>query len=55
LRSGRFDRLPAVDGCFDVGDFAFAGWCRQVAAYAAGVSIACRRSSHFSFTGLKEK
>jgi hypothetical protein len=29
--------------------------CRQVAAYAAGVSISCRSSSHFSFAGPKEK
>jgi hypothetical protein len=29
--------------------------CRQGAAYAAGVSIGCRRSSHFSFAGPKEK
>ncbi|MET3651923.1 hypothetical protein [Dyella japonica] len=29
--------------------------CRDLAAYAAGVSIGCRRSSHFSFAGPKEK
>jgi len=28
---------------------------RDRAAYAAGVSIGCRRSSHFSFAGPKEK
>jgi len=28
---------------------------RELAAYAAGVSIVCRRSSHFSFAGPKEK
>jgi len=27
----------------------------QLAAYAAGVSIGCRRPSHFSFAGPKEK
>jgi hypothetical protein len=31
------------------------GHSHQRAAYAAGVSIACRRSSHFSFAGPKEK
>jgi len=29
--------------------------CCDLAAYAAGVSIGCRRSSHFSFAGPKEK
>jgi len=29
--------------------------CSDLAAYAAGVSIGCRRSSHFSFAGPKEK
>jgi hypothetical protein len=29
--------------------------CGQGAACAAGVSIGCRRSSHFSFAGPKEK
>jgi hypothetical protein len=28
---------------------------RQRAAYAAGVSIGCRRSSHFSLAGPREK
>jgi len=28
---------------------------REGAAYAASVSIVCRRSSHFSFAGPKEK
>jgi hypothetical protein len=28
---------------------------RDLAAYAAGVSNGCRRSSHFSFAGPKEK
>jgi len=28
---------------------------RDLAAYAAGVSIGCRRSSHFSLAGPREK
>jgi hypothetical protein len=43
---------PSMVG--DFGDLAFTEWCRQIAACAAGVSIACRRSSHFSLLAQRK-
>jgi len=50
LRSGRF-RPPTGAGSIFFG-FGRGG---ELAAYAAGVSTACRPPSHFSFAGPKEK